>query len=434
MEKFYEIFDLLSVFAEGFIVSSVSAAMCGKRYKNLKHIALLIVFSCLYTVIIACSSTLTEYTGVVLLLAVCFSLAVNFVISKGSMLLRCASLMTTWFFIHAVDYVLSYGFMFVGEKYSLNENYYSVLNGIAFMVKIIVFCLAWKIYPHFSSLGKKYLGLIFAISFGAYLVMYTFAGIIIGESVVAVHMVSFFSILFIVVSLIATVFAVTVKTEYEREKRETELMAMTNSMLEKNFIDIENSHNTIRQQVHDFKNHLFTLRGMLEKDENAKVYVDELLQVSYENAQYSVSGNNVIDSILNCKIAEAKRQGINFTHRVRLSSELYISSTDICAVLANQIDNALEAASKLPDGEEKNIIVEIWQKESFVFFKVTNTCRTNPFNSKNELVSTKNDPSGLHGYGIKNITKTAESYGGAIKSDYADGMFVSVAMLPNNKH
>ena len=53
------------------------------------------------------------------------------------------------------------------------------------------------------------------------------------------------------------VFAVTVKTEYEREKRETELMAMTNSMLEKNFIDIENSHNTIRQQVHDFKNHLF---------------------------------------------------------------------------------------------------------------------------------------------------------------------------------
>ena len=434
MEEIYRIIELLSVFTEGLTVFAVSGSMCSKKYKNGKHIALLAAFACFYTVIITYMGNFTQHSVLVLLSAFCYSFAVNLLVSKGSMLLRCTSLITTWFFLHALDYVLAYGFMFIGERVKLNENYYPVLNVVILTIKIIIFCLMWKIYPLFSSLSRKYLALISAISFGAYLIMYSFAGIIMGESVAVVRMASFFSILFTVVSLIATVFAVTVKTGYEKEKREAELMAMMNSMLEKNFLEVENSHNTIRHQVHDFKNHLFTLRGMLEMDEKAKEYIDELLQVSNDKAQYSVCGNSVIDSILNCKIAQAKRQGVNFTHRVMLSSELYISAVDICAVLANQIDNALEACARFTDDKEKSVKVEIWQKESFVFFKVINTCPENPFNSQNELISTKNDPSGLHGYGIKNIKKTAENYGGTIKSDYADGIFVSVAMLPNNKH
>lgn len=433
MELLYKVLDLLSVFAEGFIVLAVPAAMCGKKHKNVRHLALVTAFAFLYTLLVTYMSGLTAYTGLVLLFGVGYSLAVNFLFARGNTLLRCTSVVTTWFFLHALDYVLTYGSMLASEKLDAGENAFTALLVAADVIKLIVFCLLWRLYPLFATLGRKYLSLIFAISFGAYLIMYGFAGIIMDESVVAVQMASFFSILFTAVSLIATVFAVTVKTGYEKEKREAELMAMTNSMMEKNFLELEASHNTIRQQVHDFKNHLLTLRGMLERDENAKQYVNELLQVSYENAQYSHCGNRAIDSIINCKFAEAKRLGISFSHRVMLSSELYLSSVDICAVLANQLDNALEACAKLSEKEEKNVKVEIWQKESFVFFKVTNTCRENPFNSKKELVSTKNDPSGLHGYGIKNITKTAESYGGTVKSDYADGVFVSVAMLPNNK-
>lgn len=434
MDLLYKVLELLSVFAEGFIVFAVSGRMCTARYRKDKHILLLTGFACLYTLSLTYLGSVAKHSISLLLFAVCYSFVVNLALAKGSTLLRCTSLMTTWFFLHALDYVLTYGFMFIAEKFSVGGNRYTALIVVGELVKVILFCLMWKIYPAFSMLGKKYLNLIFTISLVAYAIMYTFAGIIMEESVVAVQMISFFSILFTAVSLIATVFAVTVKTGYEKEKREAELMAMTNSMMEKNFIEVEASHNTIRQQVHDFKNHILTLRGMLESDENAKKYIDELLQSSYEKAQYSSCGNRVIDSIINCKFTEAKRLGINFTHKVMLSSQVYLSSVDICAVLANQIDNALEACSKLSDNEEKNIKVEIWQKEAFIFFKVTNTCRGNPFNSKKELASTKNDPSGLHGYGVKNITKTAESYGGTVKSDYADGVFISVAMIPNNKH
>lgn len=434
MDAFYKAVEYTSVFAEGFIVFAVPSAMCGRRFKRGSHIALLALLGCAYTLLVTAVSGFTDYTGVVLLSAVCLSFLVNLLLSKGSLLLRLTSVITTWFFLHAFEYVLTYGMMLVAEKINVSEKGHMAVAVISLIIKIAVFCLVWKIYPLFSALGRKYLGLILAISVGAYCIMYAFAGIIISESVVAVLMAAFFSILFTVVSLIATVFAVTVKTGYEKEKREAELMAMTNSMMEKNFQEMEASHNTIRQQVHDFKNHLLTLSGMLENDSKAKEYIGELLQASYEKAQYSLCGNSVIDSIVNCKFAEAKRLGINFTHRVMLSSELYISSVDICAVLANQLDNALEACARLPVNEEKSIRVEIWQKEAFLFFKVTNTCPENPFNGKKELVSTKKDPSGLHGYGIKNITKTAESYGGTVKSDYFDGMFISVAMLPNNEN
>lgn len=434
MEMSYKIVEWFSVFAEGFIVFAVSGSMCGKRYKNGKHISMLIAFSCLYTILITLGGKATESILPVLLLAAGCSFAVNLLLARGSVLLRCASLTTTWFFLHALDYVLAYGIMFVTEKLGIVGGGYTAMTVAGQLLVIIIFCLMWKIYPFFRVPGRKYLGLILAISSVAYAVMFAFAGMITGDSLAGLQTVSFFSILFIAVSLIVTVFAVTVKTGYEKEKREAELMAVTNSMLEKNFLELENSHNTIRQQVHDFKNHLFTIRGMLENDKNASSYIDELLEVTYEQAQYSRCGNNVIDSIINCKAAEAKRLGINFSHRVMLSSELYLSSIDICAVLANQLDNAIEACMKLTDETEKNIKAEIWQKESFVFFKVTNTCPENPFTDNSKLVSTKKDPSGLHGYGIKNITKTAESYGGTMKSHYADGEFVSVAMIPNNKH
>ncbi len=77
--------------------------------------------------------------------------------------------------------------------------------------------------------------------------------------------------------------------------------------------------------------------------------------------------------------------------------------------------------------------VEIWQKEAFIFFKVTNTTARNPFNDKHELISTKDARDGLHGLGIKNILKTVSKYGGTLKNDYINGQFISIAMVPNNE-
>ena len=96
-------------------------------------------------------------------------------------------------------------------------------------------------------------------------------------------------------------------------------------------------------------------------------------------------------------------------------------------------DDVDEACAKIPYDKERFVKVEIWQKENFVFFKVTNTTHKNPFNDKHELISTKSSENGLHGFGVKNISRTVSSYGGTLKSDYKDGNFISIAMVPNNE-
>ena len=210
-------------------------------------------------------------------------------------------------------------------------------------------------------------------------------------------------------------------------------MSLSNALMEKNFSELQNSQNAIRQQVHDFKNHIRTINGMISLDASAKKYIEDLLSVSYSQAQYCHCNSDVINSIINCKVIDAKTRNISFEHRIKISTSLHISSVDICAILANQIDNALEACVKIPNTAERFVKVEIWQKENFVFFKVTNTTLKNPFNKKHELVTTKTDNQDLHGFGIKNITRTVSSYGGTLKNDYTDGKFISIAMVPNNE-
>ena len=251
------------------------------------------------------------------------------------------------------------------------------------------------------------------------------------NSLLTLQMAVIFSLFFIILTIVITLFATITNAKYQNEKQEKQLMTLANEMMEKNFITMRDSQNIIRQQVHDFKNHLRTIDGMLDESP-AKDYIDELLAESYISAGYCHCGNDVIDSIINCKINESKEKNIKFTYNISINTKLSISSIDICAILANQIDNALEAASKVADTKERFVKVEIRQKEAFVFFKVENTCKDNPFNDEKELKTTKDNSNGMHGLGIKNIKETAEKYNGELKNEYKNGVFTSVAMLINN--
>lgn len=83
---------------------------------------------------------------------------------------------------------------------------------------------------------------------------------------------------------------------------------------------------------------------------------------------------------------------------------------DICAILANQIDNAFEACQRIAEETERIVSVHIWcQTESIVFFQASNRVLNNPFESNPELKSAKQDHLRPHGLGIKSIKKLQQS-------------------------
>jgi len=442
MTFFYQFAELFATFTEGILVLTVASKLSENRYSKKRSFLLILLFTILYTIIITAMNKWTTFSFVTLLVCIVYTFVVTKIISKGSFLLQATSTMLSWFSISAIDYLLSYSLiMIIGHSIDLSKGIDFILSPgrtrVFFLfankaIAIIIFTVLNRIYPRLRNLSNKYLSILLIITTCSYIVMSIITSFIMSNSILTLQISVIFSLLFILLSLIATIFAIALNSRYQSEKHERHLMEITNQLMEKNFKTIQSSQNIIRQQVHDFKNHIRTINGMLDDGAKAKKYTDELLSASYTQAQYCNCENEVINSIINCKMADAKSQSISFSHSVLLTVPIHIPSIDICAILSNQIDNAIEACEKMPPESQREIKVEIWQKESFLFFKVTNTTDNNPFNDKNELISTKADTA-IHGFGVRNIHETVLRHNGDLMNNYKNGIFTSVAVVVNTE-
>lgn len=121
---------------------------------------------------------------------------------------------------------------------------------------------------------------------------------------------------------------------------------------------------------------------------------------------------------------------IRFDYQVNFSLKTNIKPVDICAILANQIDNAFDACVLIEDKAERDVQVHVWQESgNIAMFQVKNSVSCDPFKNNRDLRSTKTDNSRPHGLGIKSIQDTAKKYNGMLQSIFQDGVFISTAFL-----
>lgn len=439
MESFYQFFELFATFVEGAIAVSVSTSLADRKLGVKKNTLYVFFMSIIYTILITLLNKWQVFSFFTIAVAIAFTFAAIFFTTRGSLLYKLCAVMITWFFIHATDYIISYSLiMIIGKSIDISEGISLILVPgtirmiyilINKLLQIAIFVSFHKLYSKLKLLNKKNIFLLFAVTTLSYIVMSILTNLVLTDSLISLQTAVIFSLFFIILTIIISV---VISSKYQNEKREKELIALTNTLMEKNYTEIKHAQDIIRKQVHDFKNHILTIDGMLSEDSNAKKYTKELLETSYQQAQNCHSGNEIIDSIINCKMNEATNQNIEFNHKILLNTKLNISFVDICAILANQIDNALEACAKISIDKERSVKVQIWQKESFVFFKVINTVDKNPFDSLNNLKSTKDNSDTMHGLGIKNIRETAAKYDGFLKNNYIDGYFISLVMVSNH--
>lgn len=443
VEFIYQFFELFATFIEGVLAIFVSTSLAGRKLSIKQNILYGLSMSIIYTILITLLNKWQVFSFTTIAIAIAFTFVAIYFTTKGSFWYKACAAMLTWFFIHASDYIVSYTLiMLFGKSADVSIGIQLILNpGTNRLVYILVnkslqialFLAFSKFYIKLKLLNKKSIILLFSVTTLSYIVMSILTNLTLTGSLLALQIAVIFSLFFILITISISIISITISTKYQNEKSEKELMSMANMMLEKNYIQMKESQDIIRKQVHDFKNHIRTLNGMLEDNSNAKEYTKELLSASYQQAQYCHSGNDIIDSIINCKMNEAAENNIEFIHKIHLNSQLYISFADICAILANQIDNAIEACVKIPNDKERFVKVEIWNKESFVFFKVTNTVFQNPFDNSHNLKTTKDNSDYMHGFGIKNIQETASKYGGTLKNDYSNNCFISLVMVSNNE-
>ncbi len=219
---------------------------------------------------------------------------------------------------------------------------------------------------------------------------------------------------------------------YRKEKRVNEMLYASNGMMTENYKRLYEDQVQRAKELHDFNHHISALRGLaLEgKSAEAAAYADSLLAASYREKRLCHSGSDVVDAVINRKAAEAEAAGVDFSYSVDFPVPGSIDPVDVCAILANQLDNALEACKEIDGQSGRSVEVRIWrQTGNIVFFQVINTALQNPFTPDGRLISRKRDKARPHGLGLKSIRDTALKYQGDLKSVWRDGKFTSTVFL-----
>ncbi len=201
-----------------------------------------------------------------------------------------------------------------------------------------------------------------------------------------------------------------------------------NKVLSKQIEEVQNIYMTMRGWRHDYHNHLQSLKAQLSMGHTAKAqeYLMEL-EDDLDNVNQLVETGNVnLDAIINSKISLALKNNINVNYKASVPSSLTISDIDLCVLIGNLIDNAVEACEKLPE-KDKFLRLYVGALKRQLYISVTNSTGETIRKLDEEYISTKR---GNHGHGLKRINKIVTKYEGYINRKNEPGVFVTEVMLP----
>ena len=209
--------------------------------------------------------------------------------------------------------------------------------------------------------------------------------------------------------------------------------------------DKQKDEERIRAIYHDMKNHLLLLEESQGTDETRRMARELRAQIAdYEN--YIHTGNAFLDIIIKDKAEKAREKKIDFSAAIDFEGVDFIEPLDLSTLFGNGIDNAIEASEKLPQ-EARVIVVKAGKVRNFVSILMENNClEESPLagrraKAEDSAGSTAGHAAGagrrttkpdrlLHGFGISNMQRTAEKYGGTCTTRQAAGKFTLKILLP----
>lgn len=185
--------------------------------------------------------------------------------------------------------------------------------------------------------------------------------------------------------------------------------------------EIEKYNNEINEIRHDFKNHVIILRNLIEEEkiEESKKYLSRLNEFFESKEVVVFSGNIYLDAILNYKRDEYRE--IKFDFQIDGVEEVFIDEVDLCSLIFNLLDNAIQEVIQNKD-LEKRINLLIKGKNGDMFIKICN-----PLSKVKSLKTEKTDDL-YHGLGLEIIKKIVLKYDGIIEISQNNDFIVEIML------
>lgn len=213
------------------------------------------------------------------------------------------------------------------------------------------------------------------------------------------------------------------------KKADQRIADYQHELIETHYREVDNMYRQIRGWRHDYRNHIQTMKAYAAVgDWDAIVRYLDLLDEDLTKVDTVIkTGNAMTDAILNSKISLAKSRGIEVVADAHIPVKLKSSEIDLCCIIGNLFDNAIEASEKLPVGE-RLIRVYMDMRGTQLYISFTNFTAEKKLKKEGKRYrSTKGDG---HGFGLVRIDAIVERLEGYISRNSEDGAFTTEILLP----
>lgn len=196
-------------------------------------------------------------------------------------------------------------------------------------------------------------------------------------------------------------------------------------IMQKYYAEVENMYSKMRGWRHDYRHHIQAMKVHVANREYGEIdkYLD-MLDDDLTNVETVIkTGNKMADAILNSKLSLAAQKDIQVKADAKIPVSLTVSELDLCIVIGNLLDNAIEACMELPP-EDRLIRIYMEMKGNYLYMALTNTASGA---KKKSFRTTKGEG---HGFGILRTDAIVKKYGGYIIRASEDEAFSTEILLP----
>ena len=212
-------------------------------------------------------------------------------------------------------------------------------------------------------------------------------------------------------------------------RMDKKIAAYQQELLATHYAEVDNMYRQIRGWRHDYRNHIQVMKAYAAQGDMASIsrYLDALDTDLNTVDTVIKTGNPMADAILNSKISLAKSRDIQMIADAHIPVKLKFSEIDLCCILCNLFDNAIEASQKLPK-DKRLIRVYMDMKNTQLYISFTNFTGEGKLTRVGRLFrSTKGEG---HGLGLVRIDAIVDRLGGYLSRNSESGAFTTEILLP----
>ena len=205
--------------------------------------------------------------------------------------------------------------------------------------------------------------------------------------------------------------------------------AYQRELIDTHYQEVENMYRQMRGWRHDYRNHIQTLKVLAGEGDfdGIRAYLNQLDSDLSTVDLVVKTGNPMADAILNSKISLARARHIPTQVDAHIPVQLRMSELDLCCILGNLFDNAIEASLALPE-DQRLIRVYMDMKGTQLYISFTNfTAVKKQTKTGGRFRTTKGEG---HGFGLVRIDAIVQRLDGYLSRNSEDGAFTTEILIP----